>query len=169
MTVLEDEQCLERKAEDHNTVRAALWHIMSLLHRSIMKQMGLKSYSKKPFLLRKRNVLQLNQMLTAEKFCKTKEKMPLFQTSFFGLEIMQEIDVVCRAVNKHAGWDMQEKATAGFVSHSGTHSVSVKIIMMVETVDPPFSFLCSHEEGKMLAQKTIHLDTARACGLSVLS
>lgn len=25
MTVLDDEQCLERKAKDHNTVKAALW------------------------------------------------------------------------------------------------------------------------------------------------
>jgi len=28
--------------------------------------------------------------------------------------------VVCRAVNKQSVWDMQEKATAGFVSHSRT-------------------------------------------------
>lgn len=33
-------------------------------------------------------MVQLNQMLTAEKFCKTEKNMPPFQTSFFGVEIM---------------------------------------------------------------------------------
>jgi len=74
MAVLDDEQCLERKTKDHNTVKDALWSTNESPSAQHNETNGTWSYSKKSFLLREKNVLQLNQMLTAEKFCKTKKK-----------------------------------------------------------------------------------------------
>lgn len=66
MTVLDDEQSLERKAKDHNSQTALLSknEAPSLKNN---ERNGIRSYSKEHFLLRERNLLHFNQMLTRKK------------------------------------------------------------------------------------------------------